>query len=54
MSVRCKGRYGQAGRKYLKGPDGLEQREEAILDQLSRLKRCGMISERTTLCCRLV
>lgn len=33
--------------KYLEGPDGLEQREEAILDQLARLECYGTVSEGT-------
>jgi hypothetical protein len=35
------------GRKYLEGPDGLEQREEAIFDQLARLERYRLVNEST-------
>lgn len=51
VSVKHMSRYGQTGRKYLKGPDGLKQREEAILDQLARLERYGTVSERTRAWC---
>lgn len=44
----------KTGRKYLKGPDGFEQREEAIFDQLARLKRYGTVSEGTTRWCERV
>lgn len=46
VSVKHMSRYGQTGGRYLKGPDGLKQREEAIFDQLARLERYGTVSER--------
>lgn len=33
--------------KYLEGPDGLKQREEAIFDQFARLECYRKVSERT-------
>lgn len=54
VSVRQEGICGQTGRKYLEGPDGLEQREEAILHQLARLERYGSVSKRTQAWCELL
>lgn len=45
VSVKRLSRYGGTGRKYLEGPNGLEQSKEAILDQLARLECYGTVSE---------
>lgn len=54
VSARSRGRCGQTGKKYLESPDGLEQREEAIFDQLARLECYGPVSEGTDTWCELV